>query len=262
MVRFDTSSISQSIFERLINSGRVSSTFLASQWRMHPSISRITSVPFYKCLFHNPAPVGNFVTNYNQPHVNPRQFNPMTFVDTSTLRDHYEDDAGDGEIRNEIEAAVVSDLLQRLYSLCGDDGLDDQIAIICAYRAQVQQIRLDIDRNVPALLNHHSRLQRNVLVCTVDSMQGSQRGIIIFSATRSNSLHATGFVKDRRRLNVSVTRAQFLNIVVGDSITIKAQKEGYGIPGLADIYRRCSRGEHGSCVMNCLLYTSPSPRDA
>ena len=51
-------------------------------------------------------------------------------------------------------------------------------------------------------------------------MQGSQRHVDIFSATCSNSIGRVGFVDNEKRLNVSLTRARFVNIVVADSPTI------------------------------------------
>ena len=259
LIRFDPVLLSQSIFERMINSGRATYSFLAAQWRMHPAISRITSVPFYKCYFHNPSGIQNFVTQYNQPEVDPRQFNPMTFIDTSSIRDCHETDRGEGYFTNTCEAELVSDIIRRLHILVGENGLDNEIAVICPYRSQVQRITDEINASVPALRHHRSRRERNVLVCTVDSMQGSERAIVIFSTTRSNRLHTVGFVKNERRLNISVSRARYLNIIIGDSQAIKSRKEGYGIPALGYINDACARQEEGAELMKAYYSHRDNP---
>ena len=54
----------------------------------------------------------------------------------------------------------------------------------------------------------------------MDGFQGQERPIIIFSAVRSNQEGHIGFLKDIRRLNVSITRAQLCMWIVGDATTL------------------------------------------
>lgn len=55
---------------------------------------------------------------------------------------------------------------------------------------------------------------------TIDSFQGRESDIIIFSTVRSNVDNDVGFVEDARRLNVAWTRAKLALIVVGDRRTM------------------------------------------
>jgi superfamily I DNA and/or RNA helicase len=54
-------------------------------------------------------------------------------------------------------------------------------------------------------------------VDTVDAFQGSQKEIIIYSTVRSsNNPTRIGFLRAEARLNVALSRAQSLLIIVGD----------------------------------------------
>ena len=91
---------------------------------------------------------------------------------------------------------------------------------------------------------------KNIQICKVDAVQGSQRDVVIFSTTRSNDKSRVGFTQDSRRLNVSVSRARYLNIIVGDYKTINTvgSRTGNrtGIRELEQIYHMCARNEQPS----------------
>ena len=53
----------------------------------------------------------------------------------------------------------------------------------------------------------------------VDELQGSERGVVIVSVTRSNARGDIGFLRDDRILNVAFFRAQHFLIIVGDFST-------------------------------------------
>jgi len=63
------------------------------------------------------------------------------------------------------------------------------------------------------------RLAR-ILVGSVEQFQGQERKVIIMATTRSNEEYhprkALGFVMNPRRMNVAITRAQSLLIMIGD----------------------------------------------
>jgi hypothetical protein len=89
-----------------------------------------------------------------------------------------------------------------------------ELAIITPYSKQVQAIRMEL-----SMLDTRSQHQRfhQVKVGTVDSFQGQEADLVIFSAVRSNDLKELGFLRDSRRLNVAITRAKKGLVLIGDT---------------------------------------------
>ncbi|KAL0569074.1 hypothetical protein V5O48_012901, partial [Marasmius crinis-equi] len=87
---------------------------------------------------------------------------------------------------------------------------DLKITVLSPYTKQVTELR------------HRLPSSSNISSSTVDSFQGRESDIIIFSSVRSNAEKDIGFVDDARRLNVMWTRAKKGLILVGDRETMKS----------------------------------------
>lgn len=61
-----------------------------------------------------------------------------------------------------------------------------------------------------------------VEVKTVNGFEGRQKDIVLFSTVRNNSAGSLGFLADRRRLNVGLTRARRGLFVIGGLATLRA----------------------------------------
>jgi superfamily I DNA and/or RNA helicase len=59
-------------------------------------------------------------------------------------------------------------------------------------------------------------------VKTIDSYQGSEKEVIIFSCVRSNPNKSLGFLTDYRRMNVALTRAKYGMVIIGNASTLKS----------------------------------------
>ena len=158
------------------------------------------------------------MTDYNQRRRQSAGFFPFTFLDTSFCRSRTESDDGDDNICNLLEARKVRWVILRLISHVSkhggssaltSSGLKSRIAGIAPYRHQVQMIREIVSKELMGSLD--------IAIDTVDSMQGGQRDIVIFSCTRSNDKGTCGFLSNRKRLNVAFSRAKNLLVVIGDS---------------------------------------------
>ena len=80
---------------------------------------------------------------------------------------------------------------------------------------------------------------------TVDSFQGQETDLAIFSCVRSNLMKELGFLRDARRLNVAITRAKRGLIVVGDPKPLRTCKHW------SALYKSCTdRG----CVISATDY--------
>jgi len=137
---------------------------------------------------------------------------PLAFIDTlgALPEQHYEEDAQSSRIGemeskwNEGEADIMIHLVETLLQ----QGLTpEDIGVITPYNAQVELLR--------------SRLPHRALeVGSVDGFQGREKEAILISTVRSNSEGEVGFLRERRRMNVAVTRARRLVVIVGDSSTL------------------------------------------
>ena len=63
----------------------------------------------------------------------------------------------------------------------------------------------------------------NLKISTVDAFQGQERDIILITCVRANKLGKVGFLKNKRRLNVALTRAKNAIIVVGNEKTLASE---------------------------------------
>ena len=126
---------------------------------------------------------------------------------------------------NPEEALLVREHLLQLLQSVGYPGetpveLPD-IGILSPYREQV--VHLDeLLREDPLLAP--LLLSRKITISTIDGFQGQERDVIYISLVRSNPKHEIGFLQDYRRMNVAMTRARMVLVVVGDSATIGHNK--------------------------------------
>lgn len=101
------------------------------------------------------------------------------------------------------------------------------IGVIAPYAAQIKllthMLRSEPIRRArfAQVLGRHRALEVPLIeIKTVDGFEGREKDVIIFSTVRSNRAGQIGFLADRRRLNVGLTRAKRGLFVVGNTSTL------------------------------------------
>jgi predicted DNA helicase len=197
--------LSSTLFDRL--KGKLPEdlqTMLRVQYRMHQDIMRFSSQKFYEDKLIADKSVKKH-TAADLEGVKPSVLTerPILYVDTAgTGYNETWNELLDSR-ENEGEANLAYTILEQLrYS-----GVEpDQVAILTPYLAQVKRLRLSN--------------REKVEIGSIDSFQGREKEVVILSLVRSNDTGEVGFLSDTRRMNVAMTRARRLLIVIGDSATI------------------------------------------
>lgn len=179
---------------------------LTIQYRMHPVIGSLISKVFYDNEIENGT--DKSLRNTGIPLYNDIA---LEWISTSKLplQKRYEKCVGDvshATYKNDAELEIIKDKLRDLDSSASKTI---KVGVITAYSAQKSIIKDMIKQQ------NYKYLQ--VEVDTVDAFQGGQKEIIIYSTVRSSDKSTRiGFLKSEARLNVSLSRAQSLLIIVGD----------------------------------------------
>ncbi|KIL60706.1 hypothetical protein M378DRAFT_193589 [Amanita muscaria Koide BX008] len=223
-----------SLFERLTEEGVVPSLMLDVQYRMHPGISRFPSTEFY-----NLSLIDGTIDAFGnvQPHLYPPNSRHLRENENTHLRPPviFLDHGGIESLKdrsrvNHHEAHIVMSVVEDL--LLNNPQLDaSEIGIIAPYVAQVslltRLLKNDVKykkRFVEVLGEFRTMQLASVEVKTVDGFEGREKEVIIFSTVRNNTGGHIGFLADRRRLNVGLTRAKRGLFVVGSISTLMAGK--------------------------------------
>lgn len=179
-------------------------TQLVNNFRSNYHILRFSNQKFYNSSLKSllPDEKANFAVDWHLlqnrriPILMHPTFNECFHVGTSLI--------------NDGEVAIVNYYVNTLLGLGinGQEVYQEDIGIISPYRAQRENMILIFKTYFP-----------NIEVGTIDSFQGREKKIIIISTVRSRNITA-GFLADERRINVALTRAQCLLIVVGNPDTL------------------------------------------
>lgn len=183
-------------FERMITKAKELNssivTTLRTQYRMHEQIMKL-SEPFYKeegglkCGIDSESrqhelEYGRFLNKNDH----------AIFLNI----DGIEKRSGTSYLNEKEEEAIRKVVKALQMSARVLNKKEPEIGIISFYKPQAQKFE-DVD---------------GITAATVDKYQGAEKDIIILSTVRSEKL---GFIEDRRRLNVALSRAKNLLIVVG-----------------------------------------------
>ena len=89
------------------------------------------------------------------------------------------------------------------------------VGVICTYGDQAGEIKKRVKRN--RFNNISNKKEEKLVISTVDDFQGDERDIIIVSMVRNpqGTRYSTAFIDQFERINVALSRARCLLVVVG-----------------------------------------------
>ncbi|MBD3627135.1 AAA domain-containing protein [Cyclobacterium sp.] len=205
--------LQKTLFEKAISNNSNCSNMLTLQYRMPETIMSFSNKMFYNgALLAAP----NTDTHFLKPGES-----VMEYIDTAGSGFMEYQDKETFSISNKEEALMVLRLLKNLLKRVGLVNAENEpwkIGVIAPYRAQVSLLRDMV--NLDDSWVYLRQLGANMTISTVDGFQGQEKDIILISLTRSNARGEIGFLADKRRMNVAITRAKRKLIIIGDSATI------------------------------------------
>ncbi|KAG0096892.1 hypothetical protein BGZ93_003805 [Podila epicladia] len=222
--------LSTTLFVRLLgcfpkNGSKLIKRTLVTQYRMNEAIMAFPSEKLYQNLLVADENCKDWLLK-DLPSVQKKRRSdedesdtdhPLVYLDTSMagMMEETEDQESNGGTAlagvddsklNRGEANTVVDYVRGLM----DSGVPpEDIAIITPYSAQNALLRQMLKEDYP-----------DIEIGTVDGFQGREKQAVILTLVRSNDEGEVGFLSDRRRLNVAMTRAKRHLCVVGNSETL------------------------------------------
>ncbi|PJI06846.1 MULTISPECIES: AAA domain-containing protein [Clostridium] len=207
--------LKESFFEYLYKNEALpkeNKTLLGIQFRMPSEIASIISHKFYEDNYESVA------SKENMKSICGEIFDrPLVVISTSDgdKEKRCEKPAAGGGYINDYESDLIGNIIFRI--ITSGALSSSEIGIIAPYSKQVANIRKVLRRKVYSLTDE----EIVSMAATLDSYQGQERKLIIYSSTRSDYKKESkqpriGFMKELRRLNVAFTRCKNQMIVIGD----------------------------------------------
>ncbi|MFZ2900757.1 MAG: AAA domain-containing protein [Saprospiraceae bacterium] len=184
-------------------------SLLTVQYRMHNAIMGFSNEMFYKGVLRAAEGIHDHRLDFGG-------HEPVTFIDTAgcgfdeMVKEEYQ------SRYNPQEFHILCEHLYQLVESYADHPLPS-IALISPYREQVAHMEATVKED-PLLAS------LPLTINTIDGFQGQERDVVYLSLVRSNAKGQIGFLDDYRRMNVAMTRAKKLLVVVGDSATIASHE--------------------------------------
>lgn len=231
---FDENEVRETLLDRfLARLPRNSIRQLLNQHRMVKPIGDLISHAFYAGMLSSPKEKADVVLTGLFP-------KPVTWISTSQIIDRGETIIGKS-VRNDVECRIISDTLEKIDFIAKKRKATYSVALIAGYGAQVKALQDQIRDRL------HEWTNLKVTCSTVDAFQGSEAEFCIYSVTRSNEDGRLGFLTEKPRLNVALSRGRSALIVVGDEdFCRQAEGDNPFRPVLAFIERNpavCERRE-------------------
>jgi predicted DNA helicase len=201
-----------SLMQRLLESpdGQQLTRMLTVQYRMNKLIMNLVSGLLYdsKLLAH--PKVENHLMAHLFPNMSRFDYPAIAYINThGQMRGHEEKKVMTNSLSNDLEADIVTNYAKRMTK---DHRVHLQnIGVITPYQDQIRVIQKKLSNTG----------MEKIEVNTVDGFQGREKEVILISFVRSNDRGQVGFLKEKRRINVAITRARRHVLFVGNFGTLR-----------------------------------------
>lgn len=202
--------LSQSLYSRLYSifqekrQGPIS--MLDTQYRMHPEICQFASEQFYYGRLVSDKHILNRMNEF-----------PLKPLYVYNITETVHEIDSDCSSFNDKEVELIRDFCRKLIAYLANTGAKEsvdpflscdiryagirqRIALITPYKAQIRRLK--------------KYLPSDIDLMTGDSAQGEEKDIVIISCVRSGS--DIGFLNDKRRMNVMLTRPKNALYIFGN----------------------------------------------
>lgn len=203
---------------------------LIYNYRAEHKICELYNQPFYDGELKE----AKAIKGKREHNLSPLFHSSAVWIDTGKRDDREDTQAGTGKI-NHCNASIILHTLKILLDKSKEQNLSHSIGIITPYRAQTNLLKerlKGIKAEFKELYADKAEMDKDLRngfdIGTVDSFQGSDRDIIIYDCVRSSKAKNSkedrdkrsggkiDFIADGKRLNVSLSRAKKLLIIIGD----------------------------------------------
>ncbi|KAI8540972.1 hypothetical protein RHMOL_Rhmol08G0026900 [Rhododendron molle] len=199
----------RSLFERLVTLGH-KKHLLNVQYRMHPSISLFPNREFYESRILDGPNVKEQA--YERRLLRGSMYGSYSFINISQGKEEFDRHS----TKNMVEVAVVSEIVASLFKESVASKQKLRVGCISPYKAQVSALQEKLGKTY----NTDSYPDFSVDVRSVDGFQGGEEDLIIISTVRCNAEGDVGFLSNRQRTNVALTRARHYLWILGNGATL------------------------------------------
>ena len=209
VVREPGNALERSLLQRLLRSDEKAGLplpMLTVQHRMHEQVQALVDGIYDSRLEPHESVATATLAELDGVEATELTGRPLLWIDTAG--------AGFDEQRDELTRSLYNEgemrlVVQAVGALRAAGVASEDVGVIAPYSAQVARLRAR-----PEL--------EGVEVASVNAFQGREKQAIVCSFVRSNAEGELGFVADRRRLTVALTRARRLLVCIGDSATLSS----------------------------------------
>ncbi|KAL0449663.1 UNVERIFIED_CONTAM: Helicase sen1 [Sesamum latifolium] len=211
----------RSLFERLVKLG-CSKHLLNIQYRMHPFISLFPNMEFYGGQIRDGQNVKERA--YEKRFLKEKFFGSYSFINITNGREEFDTKCSR---KNIAEVSVIAEIVSKLNKESITSKTKVRVGCISPYKAQVRAIQESLGNTYST----DAKDTFSVNVRSVDGFQGGEEDVIVISTVRCNGNGSVGFLDNRQRANVALTRARQRLYLVKQRFCVEKTTHGCQKPG-------------------------------